>query len=263
MPYSEKYQPQNLGQCLYPDQATEDIIKDYAANATASNLILHGPMGTGKSLMAKLIADELLEKRAAWWDRFQGTRLKTSAKLDEVIHSLEKLSYKSCFIGDRRLFIIEEFDQIKLDSQLAFSYLMDTAGMQFIFTTNEVQNIEKRILSRAQVCHISGATQQDMLKLAQHVVSSEGVTATQAELTKLTVSAAGNVRDLMLDLEALVLSKRKQSAQTAASQVITPPNVTAAIAQSGVGTAPAPVMLPTVSLVTPNTPNTPMVQPTP
>ena len=45
MPYTEKYQPQSLGQCLFPDQAAEDLIKDFAANFTAANLVLYGPMG--------------------------------------------------------------------------------------------------------------------------------------------------------------------------------------------------------------------------
>jgi replication-associated recombination protein RarA len=260
MPYTEKYQPQNLGQCLYPNQATEDLIKDFAANATDANLILYGPMGTGKSLMAQMIADELCTSRAAWPETLQGTRLQTPAKSDAAADRIERITRVMSYFTDRRLFIIEEFDLIKLESQMAFSYLMDKMEVQMILTTNDVHKIDKRILSRARVCNISGATQQDMLKLAQHVVASEGVTATQAELTKLTVSAAGNVRDLLLDLEVLVLSKRKQSAQTAASQVITPPNVTAAIAQTGAGTPPAPFMLPTVSLITPNTP---MGQPTP
>ncbi len=260
MPYTEKYQPQNLGQCLYPDQATEYLIKDFAANATAANLILYGPMGTGKSLMAKLIAEELHNSRAAWPETLQGTRLQTASKSDAAADRIEQISRVYSYFTDRRLFIIEEFDLIKPDCQMAFSYLMDKTDVQMILTTNDVHKIDKRIFSRARVCNVSGATQQDMLKLARHVVSSEGVTVTQAELTKLTVSAAGNVRDLMLDLEALVLSKRKQSAQTAASQVITPPGVTAAMAQIGAGMAQAPVILPIASNILPNTP---MGHPTP
>jgi replication-associated recombination protein RarA len=260
MPYTEKYQPQNLGQCLYPEQATEDLIKDFAANATDANLILYGPMGTGKSLMAKLIADELSDIGSATLETFQGALLRTPTKVEAVIDQMERWNRSKNFFASRRLYIIEEFDRVHYDSQLGFGHLMTTPGVQFILTTNAVENIDDRILSRARVCNISGATQKDMLTLAQHVVTSEGVTATQTELTKLTVSAAGNVRDLMLDLEVLVLSKRKQSAQTAASQVITPLNVTAPMAQRGAGTAPAPVMLPTVSLITPSTS---LGQPTP
>jgi replication-associated recombination protein RarA len=260
MPYTEKYKPQNLGQCLYPDQATEDLIKDFAANATAANLILYGPMGTGKSLMAKLIAEELHKSRAAWPETLQGTRLQTPAKSDAVADRIERISHIYNGFADRRLYIIEEFDLIKLDSQMAFSYLMDTTDVQLILTTNDVNKIDKRIFSRARVCHISGATQQDMLKLAQHVVTSEGVTATQAELQNLTVSSAGNVRDLMLDLEALVLRKRRQLAQTAASQITTPSGMIAMPAQNGAGAATMPGALPTVSLIQPSAP---LGQPTP
>jgi replication-associated recombination protein RarA len=260
MSFTEKYKPQNLGQCLYPDQATEDLIRDFATNAIDSSLVLYGPMGTGKSLMAKLIEDSLRESGAAWPETFQGTTLQTASKSDAVAERIEKLSCLSNFLGDRKLFVIEEFDMIKLDNQMAFSYLMDTAGVQFILTTNEVQDIDKRILSRAQVCHISGATQNDMLKLAQHVVASEGVTATQSELNQLTVSSAGNVRDLMRGLEGLVLRKRRQLAQTAAIQVVTLSGLTSAQAQPILGSALTPSSLPTVSFISPNAP---LGQPTP
>jgi replication-associated recombination protein RarA len=260
MPYTEKYQPQNLGQCLYPDQATEDLIKDFAANATDANLILYGPMGTGKSLMAKLIANELSDSRSAILETFQGALLRTPAKVEAVIDQLERWNRSKNFFANRRLYIIEEFDRVPYDSQLGFGHLMTTPGVQFILTTNAVENIDDRILSRARPCLISGATQQDMLNLAQHVVTSEGVTATQAELEKLTVSSDGNVRDLMLGLEGLVLRKRKQTAHTAASKIATPSGATATTAQSGPVAASVQNVMPSVSLIPPNTP---MVQPTP
>ena len=254
MPYTEKYQPQSLGQCLFPDQAAEDLIKDFAANSTAANLVLYGPMGTGKSLMAKLIADELSGSRSATSETFQGALLRTPAKVEAVIDQMERWNRSRNFFAGRRLYIIEEFDRVHHESQLGFGHLMTTSGVQFILTTNAAANIDLRILSRAQPCQVSGATQQDMLKLAQYVVTSEGVTATLAELDKLTVSCAGNVRDLMLGLEALVLRKRKQTTQTAASQVTLPSGVTAAMAQSGTGMAQVPSVLPSVSLIPPNMP---------
>ena len=260
MSYTEKYQPQSLGQCLYPDQATEAIIKDFAANATAASLILYGPMGTGKSLMAKLIADELHSSRSATLETFQGALLRTPSKVETVIDQLERWHRSKNFFASRRLYIIEEFDRVHYESQLGFGHLMTTTDVQFIMTTNNVDNIDDRILSRARPCHISGATQQDMLKLARHVVTSEGVTATQAELEKLTVLSAGNVRDLMHDLEALVLDKRRHAVQTVASQVTLPSGVTAAMAQSSTGMAQVPSVLPTVSLIPLSTS---MGQPTP
>lgn len=252
MSYTEKYKPQNLSQCLYPDQATEDLILAFASDAISSSLVLYGPMGTGKSLMAQMIADDLHKSQAAWWESFQGSRLQTPAKSDAIAERIEGLSHLANFFTKRRLFIIEEFDMIESDSQMAFSYLMDRAGVQFILTTNEVHKIDQRILSRAQICNISGATQQDMLKLAQQVVTSEGVTATQAELTRLTVAAAGNVRDLMRGLEGLVLRRRLQLAQNSASQVVLPTVVSASQTQAGGSTA---IMLPAVSLIPTNTAN--------
>lgn len=218
MSFTAKYKPQNLNQCLYPDKDTEDFIKDVAANVTDANLILYGPMGTGKSLMARLIADELSDSGSATYDTFQGALLRTPGKVETLIEKLDGWNRTYNVFASRRLYIIEEFDRVHLDSQLGFGHMMTTDYIQFILTTNEVLGIDKRILSRARPCLISGAMQADMLKLARHVVSMEGVPATDAELEKVTISSSGNVRDLMHGLEGLVLRKQRQLGQVASGQ---------------------------------------------
>ncbi len=255
MSYTADYKPQNLNQCLFPNKTTEDIIWDIAGNFTDANLVLHGPMGTGKSLMARLIGDELEKIRAATFHIFQGALLRTPAKVEALIEKLDDWNRTYNAFASRRLYIIEEFDRVHFDSQLGFGHVMTTDDVQFILTTNEVQDIDKRVLSRAQLCHISGATQADMLKLAQDVVAKEGVMATDSELFQVAVSSGGNVRDLMHGLEGLVLRKRRQLGLLASGQH----TVQGRIPPFALVHAPVP----TVSLLPQNTHASGAAQPTP
>lgn len=221
MPFTVKYQPTALNQCLFPDQTTKDIIHDFASNLTDMNLVLYGPMGTGKSLMAKLIAEELDRNRIATYERFEGATYTTASKAQDLVKQIDGQNKYVNIFAQRRLFIIEEFDRIDQSNQIAFGHLMTKPNVQFVFTSNHVQNIDQRLLSRAHLCHITGGTQNDMLMLAQHVLQSEGVTATPSKLDSIVQNANGNVRDLLTDLEAHVLVQRKSAARTAA--VAAPP----------------------------------------
>ncbi|ESW61681.1 MAG: hypothetical protein Q27BPR15_05330 [Rhodobacter sp. CACIA14H1] len=237
MPFTVKYQPTALNQCLFPDQATADIIHDIAADLTDMNLVLYGPMGTGKSLMAKLIAEELSNNRVATYERFEGATYTTAAKVHDLVKLIDNQNKYVNVFAKRRLFIIEEFDRVDFPSQIAFGHLMTTPNVQFVFTTNHVANIDQRLLSRAHPCNITGGTQKDMLTLAQHVIQTEGVTATPSQLNSLVQNAKGNVRDLLNDLEAFVLIQRKTTARAVSAAV------------------PAVNILPTQQNVQPQSPN--------
>ena len=262
MRYIEKYQPQNLNQVLYPNLAVEQLVKSVAANSTSSNLILFGPMGTGKSLLAQLIAEELASKRIVDVEVFQGTQLRTAAKADDLIQRIEKQRFLYNVFADRRMYIIEEFDRVPLESQLGFGHLLTTPDLQFILTTNSVSDIDARLVSRALPCKVTGATQQDMEQLVQRVLSNEGVSATPTEVAKLITSVNGNVRDLMNGLEVLVLQKRLQSVPAVPQPVapVAPQPVAQAVQQPPVQPLPPASLAVTV---TPPQQPAPSAQPTP
>lgn len=260
MKFTEKYQPQNLNQCLFPNKHCEGLVKNVAANGTDQNLVLFGPMGTGKSLIAKLIAKQLATTRTVFPEVIEGARLRTASKMDEVLDRIEKQRFLYNVLADRFLFIIEEFDRIPRPNQLEFAHLFTAPGLQFILTTNEVYKIDDRLLSRAQLCEVSGATHQDMEQLVQRVLMDEGVSATPTEVSKLIASVKGNVRDLMNGLEVLVMQKRQLQAP-AVPQPVAPPPAAQAAPQPAVQPAPPASLAVTVTL--PQQQSAPSVQPTP
>lgn len=234
MTFTTKYAPTSLNQCLFPDTATKNLVTSFARNLTSSNLVLYGPMGTGKSLMASFIGKELDRRQIASFFTLNGTNMSTAADAKAEIALLEKMTILAQFPQERRVFLIDEFDCVHRPSQLGFARFFERADIQFLLTTNHVTDIDERILSRSHLCPVTGATQQDMLLLAQRVVAAEGVIATMDELQNRVVCSNGNVRDLLNMLEGLVLQKRASSAVptpstgTPAPAVVSTPTVASA-----------------------------------
>lgn len=213
MNFNEKYRPTTLAQCLLPDEpGAAQIIRDAAQNNTDQNILFFGPMGTGKSLFANLIAKELERAELATFQTLQGTKLRTATKVDDAIELFEKEGMFLSLPGMRRICIIEEFDRVHRESQLNFAHLFDRPGFQFFLTTNHVDEIDRRIVSRTLNVRVTGGTQQDMTALALDVFAKEGVAATPAEVSKLVGVSKGNIRDLLSLLEGRVLHKRATGA---------------------------------------------------
>lgn len=248
MKFTTKYAPTSLNQCLFPDTATKNLVTSFAQNLTNSSLVLYGPMGTGKSLMASFIGNELRRGHIAPFFTLNGTNMSAAADAKEEIARIEKITMLVPFPQERRVFLIDEFDCVHRPSQLGFARFFERADIQFLLTTNQVTDIDERILSRAQLCSVNGATQQDMLLLAQRVVAAEGVTATMNELQNRVIRSNGNVRDLLNMLEGLVLQKRAAGAVATATVVAPTPTL-----------APTPVVAP-APVVTLSPPPAPAVQ---
>ncbi len=248
MKFTTKYAPTSLNQCLFPNTATKNLVTSFAQNFTSSNLVLYGPMGTGKSLMASFIGNELRRGHIAPFFTLNGTNMSTASDAKAEIARIEKITMLVPFPQERRVFLIDEFDCVPRKEQLGFARFFERADIQFLLTTNHVTDIDERILSRSHLCPVTGATQQDMLLLAQQVVAAEGVIATMDELQNRVVCSNGNVRDLLNMLEGLVLQKRAAGAVATHTVVAPTPTV-----------APIPVHAPAL-VVTLSPPPAPTVQ---
>ena len=59
MKFDKKHRPKTLADVVYADAAVEQALNDYAHNQRYKHLLLYGPKGTGKSVSAQLVLNEL------------------------------------------------------------------------------------------------------------------------------------------------------------------------------------------------------------
>jgi len=68
MKFDHKHRPQTLNEIIFASADVKQVLQEYGQNRREKHLLLHGPKGTGKSVVAQLvIAQRLGEVLYASW----------------------------------------------------------------------------------------------------------------------------------------------------------------------------------------------------
>lgn len=172
-----KYRPKSLQDYVFPNQSVRDTVNMYVNGGCMRPLILHGTYGTGKSLLAELIP------KAIDGENVQVTRLHAEDLSSRKTIS-EKLVRPSIFdrltepTGQSRYYvIIEECNTDWKSIKDAIRIAMDLMAERdlFIFTTNELKNMDGSVRSRSTELLVPPVMPQDFLVRAKQILVSEGI----------------------------------------------------------------------------------------
>lgn len=171
-----KYRPRSIDEYVFATPELERNVRRYVEGKTTLPLVLHGSHGTGKSLLAELIpkaidgenvsvnnihAEDLNNKKEV------RTKFSRAASFDRLFSvNGQRMGYT----------VVEEVNFDPSAKGALRTCLDEMAGRElYIFTTNEVNKIDKGLLSRAEVVEVLPAPADKFLPRAQHILRSEGV----------------------------------------------------------------------------------------
>lgn len=171
-----KYRPRSIDEYVFATPELERNVRRYVEGKTTLPLVLHGSHGTGKSLLAELIpkaidgenvsvnnihAEDLNNKKEV------RTKFSRAANFDRLFSvNGQRMGYT----------VVEEVNFDPSAKGALRTCLDEMAGRElYIFTTNEVNKIDKGLLSRAEVIEVLPAPADKFLPRAQHILRSEGV----------------------------------------------------------------------------------------
>ncbi len=204
--FETEYSPKDLQSIVWQDAATERKIMAYQKRHTLRHLVLFGPVGTGKSSIAKLLPYAIEPTmQAADIKLLNASKDRSIAALNKVVEDF-KSTWGHNNMG-LRVMILDEAEGITPSAFQALRGVLDglIGDMLLIFTTNDITKIPKAVKSRCTCVLIDHASEALWMPRANWIMEQEGYPIPAGKLLPIIESAKGDNREILQRLQETVI----------------------------------------------------------
>ena len=195
----EKYRPQTLEEYV-GNEVIKNKISDYLNQGSIQNLLLHGVAGTGKTTLAKLIANNL-----------NCDLLYINASDERGIDTIrEKIIpfASSMGFGNVKIVILDEADYITPQAQATLRNTMESfsGNTRFILSCNYLERIISPLQSRCQTLEIKPPSKQDVAYRCVDICKEEKVDIDNIALKTIINAHYPDIRKIINTIQGSVVN---------------------------------------------------------
>ncbi|WP_443628502.1 AAA family ATPase [Candidatus Njordibacter sp. Uisw_002] len=180
----------SLENILFADQLVKDDLLMIIDAKIATNVLLHGSNGTGKTMIANQIATDL-----GLSDCIEFSFDPTNFNVGKLVGTL---NIQRMSVNANGLIVIDEIDRLKTEAQYELQNFVDTyctdtaeksAICSVILTTNNLTKVIPALTSRCSTYHICGPTPDQLLLTFLSRLTNESVKMSPTAALELLTSA--------------------------------------------------------------------------
>jgi DNA polymerase III delta prime subunit len=200
----EKYRPKTLNDIVLNDD-TRKILDTYVKNKEVPNLLLVGIQGIGKTSLAKIIVNDILQCQYLY------INASDENGIDTIRNKVVSFSKTKSFDGNIKVVILDEVDGISLEAQKALRNTMEeySGNTRYILTGNFKHKIIQALQSRCQELNLTPPIQSIVKRISQ-ILKLENITIKEEQkhnLVLLIKKLYPDVRKIINDIQKFSTSK--------------------------------------------------------
>ncbi|MCX8190062.1 MAG: replication factor C large subunit [Candidatus Diapherotrites archaeon] len=205
--WTEKYAPKKWCDFIGNSQAVAQI-KEWAESwqkgIPQKPIILHGPVGNGKTTLASLCAKEM------GWQLFEMNA--SDFRTKELIEKFAgNAAQGASLFGSLRLILLDEVDGLQAQDKggaEAIAKLIKDSKNPIMLTANDIYENKKLLPIRAgcEIIKMDRVAHPQIFALLKKICISEKLAFEEAALELLAKNSAGDIRAAILDLQTLSFS---------------------------------------------------------
>ena len=203
-----KYRPENFGEVIGQDHIVKAIDGALKAGKVSHAYLLCGPRGTGKTTIARIIANEL------------GSSVNDIYELDAAsnrgiddVRSIRDSVHTLPFDSKYKIYILDEVHMFTKDAWNALLKTIEEPPKHviFILATTELEKVPDTIVSRCQSFIFKKPTDTILSSVVTNVAKKEGYTLEEGGAALIALLADGAFRDALGTLQKVIsFSKDKK-----------------------------------------------------
>lgn len=170
-----KYRPDTLENFIFQSDDQERKIKKYISNKDIPHLLLYGVKGSGKTTLAHILINHLVED-----EHRSSDVLIINGSLDGKIDGMRSTlinHVSSVPMGDRKIVFIDEADGLSPSAQNSLRGILEKyeSNARVIFTANYINKLTPELRSRFSEHKFSKLKSSKILEYCINILDEEGV----------------------------------------------------------------------------------------